>query len=212
MSVAVLTALVLLTRNRWAEIVHVIDELAAGPLIIAMAVLPLFGFPILPVYLVAGARFGPVGGGLVVAGVTAVHLAGTYWIARSILRRPLERLLARWHAHLPEIPRDEQPAVALIAALVPGFPYVIRNYLLAVAGVRLRVYLPICLPVYVARAYVSILVGNLSSAPDRGRLLIYGGIELLKVAVCAFVIWRLRVHHRRYHGHPDGGASPRSTA
>jgi uncharacterized membrane protein YdjX (TVP38/TMEM64 family) len=201
-----LLAWLLITQFDWERISEAIDHLRPVPLVIAMCGLPLFGFPILPVYLVAGARFGPWGGGVVVTLVTAAHLVGTYVIARTVLRAPLERLLAKWHAHLPEIPRDEEPMVALIAALVPGLPYVVRNYLLAMAGLRLRVYFWICLPIYVARSYVSILVGDLSGAPSTSRLLILGGIELVKVVVCAVVIWRLREHHRRFHGVPPSDA------
>jgi uncharacterized membrane protein YdjX (TVP38/TMEM64 family) len=201
-----LLAWLLMTQFDWARISAAIDQLRPVPLVIAMCGLPLLGFPILPVYLVAGARFGAWGGGAVVTLATAAHLVGTYVIARTVLRGPLERLLARWHAHLPEIPRDEEPMVALIAALVPGLPYVVRNYLLAMAGLRLRVYFWICLPIYVARSYVSILVGDLSGAPSRQRLLILGGIELMKAVVCAVVIWRLREHHRRFHGAPPSDA------
>ena len=172
-----------------------------------MAILPMFGFPILPVYLVAGVRFGALNGGVVVAVATAVHLVGSYFIARSFLRGPLERFLQRWHAHLPEVPDDEAAAVALIVALVPGIPYVIRNYLVAMTGIRLRVYFWICLPIYVARSYVSILLGDLGTDPDRKRLLILGGVEMLKVVICAIVIWWLREHHRRVHGHPDARLS-----
>jgi uncharacterized membrane protein YdjX (TVP38/TMEM64 family) len=195
-----LLAWLLLTQFDWARVSAAIDQLPPVPLVVAMCALPLIGFPILPVYLVAGARFGPWGGGAIVTLATAAHLAGTYVIARTVLRRPLERLLTRWHTHLPEIPRDEEAMVSLIAALVPGIPYVVRNYLLAMAGLRLRMYFWICLPIYVARSYVSILLGDLSGDPSSRRLIILGAIELVKLAVCAVVIWRLREHHRRFHG------------
>lgn len=199
-ALAAVGAFLLWREVDWATVMSTVDQLAAAPLLVAMAVLPLFGFPVLPVYLVAGARFGPFGGGVAVAAATAVHLAGSYVIARTVLRRPLLRLLARWHAHLPEIPRDEEPMVALIAALVPGLPYVVRNYLLATMGLRLRVYFWICLPIYVARSYVSILLGDMGTGADVRRLLILGAIECVKAGICAYVIWRLREHHRRFHG------------
>lgn len=193
-------ALFAFTEFDWHALMRWIERLHAVPLLIAMATLPLIAFPILPVYLVAGARFGPWGGGLVVALATAVHLVGSYVIARTVLRGPLERLLERWHAHIPAIPRDEEAAVALVAALVPGLPYVVRTYLLAMMGLRLRVYFWICLPIYVARSYVSILLGDLGTEPDRSRLFILGGVELVKIVICALVIWWLRQHHRRVHG------------
>jgi len=200
--VAVLT----LTSFDWAALVARIERLPSVPLIAAMALLPIFAFPILPVYLVAGARFGPWGGGVVITFATIVHLLGTYLIGHSVLRPHLQRLLARWHAPQPDIPRDEEAAVALIAALVPGVPYAARNYLFALLGLRLRIYFWIALPISVARSYVSILLGHLGTAPSRHRLFILLGVELLKAAICAFVLWRLRVHHRRVHGAPPARA------
>ncbi len=197
---------VFFTSFDWRAVTHqatdAIGGLEALPLIAAMAILPVFGFPIMPVYVVAGVRFGLVGGGAVVAFATAVHLLGSYLIARSFLRHPVERLLGRWHARLPHIPRDEEPAVALIAALIPGLPYFVRNYLLALAGVRLWVYMSICLPIYVARSYVSILLGDFGADDPGGKqFFIIAAFELLKVVICGLVIWWLREHHRRVHGH-----------
>jgi uncharacterized membrane protein YdjX (TVP38/TMEM64 family) len=183
-----------------------IDGLSPWAVVPLAAFLPVVGFPVVVTYLVAGARFGPWWGGVVVAGATAVHLALTYLIANSFLRAPLQRFIAKRHFHLPQIPIDEQPAIALVAALAPGLPYVVRNYLLALAGVRLRVLMWVCLPVYVARSYVTILLGDLGADPSRRRLLILVGVDCLKVVICAAVIWWLRRHHRKYHAHEDHAA------
>lgn len=191
-----------------------IGKLSPAAILPLMALLPVVGFPIMFVYLIAGARFGPVMGGVVVAGVTAVHLIATYAIARSFLRAPLQRWIERRHRKLPQVPDDEAAGVALVAALAPGLPYVVRNYVLALAGVKFRVYFWVCLPVYVARSYVTIMLGDLSSDPSRNGLLIIVAIDVLKVAICAFVLWKLREHHRRFHGHaperpaPPSGAAP----
>jgi uncharacterized membrane protein YdjX (TVP38/TMEM64 family) len=183
-----------------AEMNEAMERLPAGAVLPLMAVLPIFGFPIALVYLVAGARFGALGGGVVVAVVTLGHLLGSYLIARSFLRRPIERLLEKRRHHLPQVPEDEQALVCVIAALAPGIPYFLRNYVLAIAGVRLRFLLLVVLPIYVARSYVTILLGDLSGDPSRTGLLILGAIDALKVAICAAVIWRLRAHHRKFHG------------
>src|SRR5688572_3759995 len=199
------------------DLVQWIDAQSALVMIPLMAILPIVGFPISVVYLVAGARFGPAWGGVVVAGITAVHLLGTYLIARSFLREPLRRFIERRHAHLPHIPEDEQAAVCVIAALIPGLPYVVRNYLLALAGVKLRYYLWVCLPIYVARSYVTILLGDMSNEPSRTKIIVLVVIDVLKIAICAFVIWRLREHHRKFHGHehdhgPDAVVPPSAAA
>jgi hypothetical protein len=56
-------------------------------------------------------------------------------------------------------------------------------------------------PVYVARSYVTILLGDLGAAPSARRLMILVGVDVLKVVICAGVIWWLRKHHQKYHGH-----------
>lgn len=193
------------TGLSWKGVITWIDGLHPLAVLPVMAFLPIVGFPISVVYLVAGARFGPIWGGVVVAGVTVVHLLGTYLVAHSFLREPLRRFIARRHVQLPQIPPDEQAAVCVIAALVPGLPYVVRNYLLALAGVRLRLYLWVCLPIYVARSYVTILLGDVGSAPTTTKIVVLIVIDVLKVGICALVIWRLRVHHRKYHGKPQAG-------
>ena len=189
------------TDLSWAGVNEWIARLNPVAVLPLMALLPILGFPVSLVYLFAGARFGPIWGGVVVAGITAVHLLGTYAIARSFLREPLKRFIERKHLRVPEIPEDEQAAVCVIAALVPGLPYVVRNYVLALAGVRLRYYLWVCLPIYVARSYVTILLGDMGTDPQTRKIVILVIIDVLKVTICAFVIWRLREHHRRYHGH-----------
>jgi uncharacterized membrane protein YdjX (TVP38/TMEM64 family) len=211
---AAVALLLVFTGFDWTVVTRGIEHLDPLAILPLMALLPVGGFPIVVIYLVAGARFGPLWGGVVVAAVTACHLLLTHAIARSFLRGPILRFVERRHRQLPEIPADEHAGVALIVALVPGLPYVVRNYLLALSGVRLRVYFWICLPVYVARSYVTILVGDLGSDPSGRRLLILFGVDVVKVAVCAYVIWRLREHHRRFHGGHEahGGDDGRATA
>ncbi len=207
--VAAVAWILLFTRFDWHAALDFVAALRPVPLIVAMSLLPLIGFPILPVYLAAGVRFGALLGGVVVTLATVVHLLGSYLLFRTILRRPIERWLARWHAHLPHIPRDEEAAIALIIALVPGLPYVARNYLLAATGIRLSMYFWVCLPIHVAKSYVSILLGDVGADADVGRLVVIGSIELTKLAIVAGVIWWLRRHHLRLHGHdPDGVLSP----
>lgn len=168
--------------------------------IVAMALLPLFGFSIAVVYMAAGAKFGLWMGGLVIAGISIVHLIASHWIARSFLRRPLERILARHRHHLPHFPPSEERSIALMVALVPGPPYFARNYLLALATIPLRVYFWICLPVYVARSYVTLSLGDLSRDPSREKLILLVGVLLIKLTICGFLVQRLR---RRLKGtHP----------
>ncbi len=176
----------------WQEIARRLAELNTVAVIALMATLPIAGFSVAIVYLVAGAKFGPVVGGVVVAGVTAVHLLASYWISRSVLRGPIERFLKKRKHELPHVPEGENASVAAMAVLVPGIPYFARNYLLALTDVPFRVYFWVCLPLYVARSYVTILLGDLGTEPDTRTLAILIVVYVAKLGICAYLIWRIR--------------------
>lgn len=196
-AIGALIAVLLSHDFDWSAVNRAIAGFNSGVVILLMALLPLVGFPISLVYLMAGARFGPWLGLPVVILVTAVHLVGTYWITRSFLRGPLERFLARRRYRLPHIPAGEYGSVCLLAALVPGPPYFARNYLLALTDIPFRIYFWVCLSVYVVRSVVAIMIGDLASDPDTGQLLLLVGVYLLKLGICAYVVWRLRRIHKR---------------
>jgi uncharacterized membrane protein YdjX (TVP38/TMEM64 family) len=194
-AVAVAVGVSFSTDFDWDRVQQAIAALNPILVFVLMATLPVAGFSVGVIYLVAGAKFGPLFGGVAVAGATAIHLLLTHWISQSFLRGPLLRLFARRKHRLPEIPPGENGAVSVMAALVPGIPYFARNYLLALSGVPLRLYFWICLPIYVARSYVTIFLGDLSGDPSGRRLLILVAVYAVKLGICAYLIARLR---RRY--------------
>jgi uncharacterized membrane protein YdjX (TVP38/TMEM64 family) len=105
-----------------------------------------------------------------------------------------------------------------MASLVPGIPYFARNYLLALSGVPLWTYFWICLPIYVARSYLTIFLGDLSSDPDGQKLFLIVAVYALKLGICAYLIRRLRQRYkarqtaeRRGSGH-HGAKHPRSSS
>jgi uncharacterized membrane protein YdjX (TVP38/TMEM64 family) len=164
---------------------------------ILMATLPVAGFSVAVVYLVAGIKFGPILGGVAVAGATAVHLLATHWICQTVLRGPAQRLLKRRNHSLPHVPEGENVSVAAMAALVPGLPYFARNYLLALTDVPLRVYFWVCLPIYVVRSYIVILLGDLGADVSRKTLMILIAVYVLKLSICGYLLWRIRRRFKR---------------
>lgn len=187
----------LVTHFGWAGLQESLERLDPLLALAAMALLPLFGFSIAVVYVVAGAKFGFWMGGLAIAGITAFHLGASHWIARSFLRAPLQRLAARYQRHLPEFPKSEERSIAVMAALIPGPPYFARNYLLALTEIPLRVYFWTCLPIYVLRSYVTLALGDLSRDLTGDKLLVLVGIYVVKLAICGYLLQRLR---RRLRG------------
>lgn len=205
-AVALAAAVWIGVRLDWPAIQQALERLNPALLVTAMALLPLAGFSIAAVYLVAGARFGPVVGGAVVAGVTLVHLVLTHVIARSLLRGWIERMMARRGHRLPDLERGQrgaEAAVVAIGALVPGLPYFVRNYLLGLSGARLRVITGVCLPIYVARAYLVILLGDLTGDWSLRGFAVIAAVFVVKLAICALLLrWLQKRYGRRAQASP----------
>lgn len=189
------TAVWVLLKVDWRAIPGYLEGVNPVLLIGLMALLPMGGFSIGILYLVAGVRFGPWWGGLVVAGVTAVHLLLSHWVARGFFRERVERFLHRRRFRVPTVPAGEEVGFSVLGALIPGLPYFVRNYLISLSGIPLRIYFWVCLPIYVARSYLVIFLGDYSTDPSVMQLAVLGGFYVVKISVCAYVIWRLR---RRY--------------
>ena len=200
--VLALGVLLILTEGGvdWRGLRQGMETMPRGVLLILVAVLPVLGFSISLVYLVVGAVFGGWPGMAVVGGITAVHLLGSHWIGRSFLRAPVQRFLHRRKHRLPELPAGEEWAVTLMTALVPGLPYFVRNYLLAVSDIPFRIYFWICWPVYVVRSSVVIFLGDFSGDISLRRVLVLGGVLAVKVAICAGLLYRLRIRYKASHG------------
>ncbi len=179
----------------WGDLIRVMDRVNPVLTIVLMALLPLAGFSIGVVYVVAGLKFGLWGGGLVIVGVTAVHLLGTHWIVRSFLRGPIQRFLEKRNYRLPEAPEGAEQSLAAMVALVPGPPYFLRNYALALSGIPLKRYFWVCLGVYTVRSYVTLALGDLGGDPSRTGIIWLGGIFATKLAICALLIRRIRKKH-----------------
>jgi uncharacterized membrane protein YdjX (TVP38/TMEM64 family) len=194
----------------WRALPQRITELNGAMVFALMSLLPVGGFSVGIIYLVAGAKFGPATGGMAVAGATAIHLLLTHWIAHGLLREPLLRLLARRGHRLQVVPAGENAAIAVMAALVPGIPYFARNYLLALSGVPLRIYFWICLPIYVARSYVTLFLGDLSGAPNRNGFLVLAAVYVVKLSVCAWLVARLRRRYQWYQESRTADPAPQS--
>ncbi|HEY4245434.1 MAG TPA: VTT domain-containing protein [Lacunisphaera sp.] len=191
-----IVALALAELVDWPKLREWMQQLDHRLLLGLMTVLPLVGFSISLIYLVIGAVFGGPMGLVVVAGITAVHLLGSHWIGRGYLRKPLKRWLEKRKHRLPELSPGEDASIALMAVLVPGPPYFVRNYLLAVSGIPLRIYFWVCWPVYVLRSCLVIFLGDFSNEVSAKRAVILASVFVIKVGICAFLLQRLRARFR----------------
>lgn len=176
----------------WRELGQALTELNRPLLLLALAILPVFGFPVSVTYFAAGAVFGPWYGGLVVGGATAGHLLLTHLLATTVLRRLIIRGQQGWRDRLPVVPPGEKAALLTLLVIVPGPPYVARNALMILGGVPLRLRLALGTPLYVVRAYVTLMAGTLLQHPDPAALALTGGVLVLKLTVGFLLFRRLR--------------------
>jgi uncharacterized membrane protein YdjX (TVP38/TMEM64 family) len=161
----------------------------------AMAVLPAFGAPVTPFFIVAGASFGARTGlvGSLIA--ITVNVAGCYWIARSALRRFLEPLLRRFRYRLPDFAAREKGAASFTVAvkLAPGLPTFLKNYLLGIAGVPFLLYLALSILITGTYAVSFVLLGQSVLKHDFTKAIAPAVI----LPLLGFGLWWFRRRRRR---------------
>ena len=120
-----------------------------------MLILPVFAFPISAFLVLAGIKFGFAMGSLVTVLTIPIHLIASFVLARSLLKPFLVRMLQTKDYELPLIPRDKTLLYASLFVMIPGPPYFLKNYLLALSeipfgyyfAINLVIELAICIPV-----------------------------------------------------------------
>ncbi len=190
-------AWIMIAEIDWQALPRAMNRLDTPAILALTAVLPVVGFPISMVYLLLGARFGPVVGMGIVAGITAIHLLSTHWITRGFLRQPLMRFMSRHNHRVPAVLPGENGAISLMIMIAPAIPYFVRNYVLALSGIPFRVYFTIALPVHVARSYVVLFLGDFGSSPSRSGLIFLGVVYACQFTILGGLAWWLRRHHQR---------------
>jgi len=170
---------------------HWIEGVNSGWFFVILAVLPILGFPISVLQVVAGVKFGFWAGMSVTAGAMMVHLLGAHWVGSGFLKGPVSRLLSRTRFRLPQVQGNEQSVLGFLVPLLPG-SYTVKNYLMVLGGVSLRTLLCVCLPVYAARATSGIFLGDVTGhlTPWLIGLLVAG--KIVAIVVTVWVIKRFR--------------------
>ena len=120
---------------------------AAHPVLVfaAMVVLPLGPFPASLLFVLAGNRFGAGVGFVVSLAALAANMSAGYWLARRLLRGPLQAWLGRRGYAVPEFAPADELRFLLLFRITPGMPLFIQNYVLGLAGVRFSRYLAVSL-------------------------------------------------------------------
>lgn len=136
------------------------ESLPPAAFIAAFLVLPLLGFPISIFLVLAGIRFGLVGGMTLAAfGITCHHLA-SFRLAHGCFREPVQRRLARAGHTMPSIPSRHRLWFTALFAAIHGPPYIAKLYLLALTDLPFRIYLGIGAPIYILFCLIPVGAGS----------------------------------------------------
>lgn len=160
----------------------------------AMVLLPLGPFPASVLFILAGARFGTgLGFGLAMAALAANMSLG-YWLARRVVRAPLERWLAgRGHA-IPRFEKGDELRFLLLFRITPGMPLCVQNYVLGLAEVRFGLYLPVSLAAQFPYVLGFVWFGQSLTQSSAWKIAL--GVAALVAAILAVSLLR-RVLQRR---------------
>jgi uncharacterized membrane protein YdjX (TVP38/TMEM64 family) len=134
----------------------------ADPLLIllALAILPLFGAPVSVLWVLTGASLGPWKGfGVAIAG-TMINMSLAWLLANRVFRRWLEAFLQKRGYQIPRAEPADYVKLTLALRIIPGVPLFVQSYLLGLANVPYRIYLPVSMPPQIAYAAGFILFGD----------------------------------------------------
>ena len=181
---------------------------AAGPVAFftAMAVLPAVGFPLSWFTVIAGPVFGPTMG--VPAVIACTILASTanvalcYWIAAYAMRPFMVRLVKRLGYELPVLTPESATPVILLVRIIPGPPFFLQSYLLALARAPFRSYMIVSTLVPACYLSAAILMGDALQRRDPWAVAV--AALLFVVAGVALHLLRKRINSTKLPGSEYG--------
>ncbi|WP_035609222.1 VTT domain-containing protein [Haloferula sp. BvORR071] len=135
-------------------------EFHAAWFIAAFFILPVIGFPVNVLLLLAGVRFGLPGGMALAAGGTFFHHFAVYRICHGWLREKVQRRLEKAGRKIPSIKDEHRILLTSLFAAIHGPPYAAKLYLLALTDVPFRIYFWVSAPIYILFCLVPVGAGS----------------------------------------------------
>ena len=169
-----------------------IEEVKTWPAVLfflMVAILPLLGFPITPLVIIASIRFGIAGAIPFVLSALAVNFILAYWISTKLLHNFIQKIVARWNYKLPRVSEDDAVKWILVIRLC-GAPLVAQNYVLGLSYVPFWPYLLISMAAQAPIIIGVIIVGESFLSGNMGKALL--GLGLLVVAFITISYFRKR--------------------
>ncbi|NLI82967.1 MAG: VTT domain-containing protein [Deltaproteobacteria bacterium] len=118
-------------------------EAGFWPFFAGLAVIPLFGFPVTPLLVLAGATFEllPALAGCALA--FGVNLTLSHLLARRYLRNWLTRMANHWQYEIPGVGSRSRLTVLFLVRITPGPPMAFKNYVGALVEAPFTAYIAI---------------------------------------------------------------------
>lgn len=135
-------------------------ELHPAWFIAAFCILPVLGFPLSILLLLAGVRFGLTGGMILATLGTFFHHFAAFYLAHGSFRDSVRRRLEKAGRKIPPIKEKHRIWFTALFAAIHGPPYAAKLYLLALTDVPFRVYLWAGAPIYILFCFVPVGAGS----------------------------------------------------
>lgn len=169
-----------------------IDEIQTWPAVLfflMVALLPMVGFPISPLFIIAGIRFGVVWAIPFSLTALAVNLILAYWVSTKVLHNFIQKIANHWNYDLPKVSQKNATKWVFVIRLC-GAPLAVQNYLLGLSCVPIWPYLWVSMATQIPIVIGVIIFGDSFFSGSMGKALI--GLGLLVVAFIAFSYFRKR--------------------
>lgn len=122
--------------------------------------LPLLGVPILWLLIIVGLKYGTVMGMLVATVGTGFHNLAAYAATKSWLQSPIQRAIRKLGYDIPSIQSKHQLWFTAVFTGVPGLPYAVKLYSLALTNISFRIYFWVGWPIYAVSCIVYVALGD----------------------------------------------------
>ena len=157
--------------------------LPAAGFIAAFLILPLIGFPVGVLLVLAGVRFGFAGGMAVAAGGVLFHNLAAYQISHGWLRERVKARFERAGYAIPDIKAQHRLWLTLVFTAVRGPPYVSKLYLLALTDIPARIYFGVGAPIHILFCLIPVGAGSAVMSFDPTWIYLFIGMFTLLLLV-----------------------------
>lgn len=185
-----LTGVTFADIRHWMQVLN--DEIQTWPAVLfflMVAILPLVGFPITPLFIIAAIRFG-VGWAIPFClAALAANLTLAHWISTRWLHNFIQGIARRWNYHLPKV-GHENAAKWVFVIRICGAPLAVQNYVLGLSYVPFWPYIWVSLATQAPVVIGVIVFGESFFTGNFGKALL--GLALLVLVLIAVSYFRKR--------------------